>query len=295
MQSFLRQRLGLSTWQQNNDPTTDEIPIALDGLQRWHLGERVLRLAMAGAGQDEIRGAEWLRGQLPPRGFGEAELDKIMADVGGILGQIQPIRGAVPSSVDVALTVAPLALGEQDDAPEAGALQIGGLVGGLYDQILARVSFSRVSAKQLLPAWIDLVSLSAARPDRQWRAAVVGKGGATWLGPIPPERANAVLAQLCGLFLAGLESPLALPPRTARAYAQVARSGRDWQDTSTVKTQFTYDFDDVWARLLSRRVDDLIAPRSGPELRELGRGERSRFGAFARLVWDPILDVETTY
>lgn len=293
VQSFLRQRLGLSTWAEENDPTTDEIPIALDNLQRWQLGERVLRLAMAGAGQDEIRRAEWLRGQLPPRRFGEAELDKIMGDVGAILGQIQPIRGATPTSQDVSLEVAPAALGLLPAG--ANALRLHGLIGGLYDEVLARVSFSRVSAKQLLPAWIDLVSLTVARPDREWRAAVVGKGGATWLGPIPADRAEAVLAQLCGLFLAGLHSPLALPPRTARAYAQIARSGRDWQDTSAVKNQFSYDFDDVWARLLSKRVDELFTAQANPELREVGRNERSQFGALARLVWEPILDVETTY
>ncbi len=292
-QSFLRQRLGLATWTEENDPTTDEIPIALDGLQRWQLGERVLRLAMAGAGQDEIRRAEWLRGQLPPRRFGESELDRTMADVGGILGQIQPIRGVVPSSQDVALRVTPAALGLLP--VDANALRLSGLIGGIYDHVLDRVSFSRVSAKQLLPAWIDLVSLTVARPEREWRAAVVGKGGAIWLGPIPPERAEAVLSQLCGLFLAGLDSPLALPPRTALAYARTARSGQDWRDTSTVKKQFEYEFDDVWARLVSKRVDELFTAQANPELREVGRHERSRFGALARLVWEPILDVETTY
>src|SRR5207249_216585 len=63
-----------------------------------------------------------------------------------------------------------------------------------------------------------------------WRAVTVGRGerfgiARATVGPLPPDAAHAVLAELVALRAAGLCTPLPLSTVTGHAYARVRRGG----------------------------------------------------------------------
>ena len=60
---FLRQRLGIAISSSDEDPD-DALPVELDGLQRWAIGDRVLR-ACLGRHADADRGASGIPARLP--------------------------------------------------------------------------------------------------------------------------------------------------------------------------------------------------------------------------------------
>ena len=77
---FLRQRVGLPISDRDDDPA-DALPVALDALQRWAVGDRLLRDRLAGLDLARCRAAEWRRGELPPGELGNAVLAEVLDDV----------------------------------------------------------------------------------------------------------------------------------------------------------------------------------------------------------------------
>ncbi|WP_343960886.1 exodeoxyribonuclease V subunit gamma, partial [Pseudonocardia alaniniphila] len=73
VKEFLRQRVGLSLFAGEDDPS-DALPVDLDGLATWAIGDRLLRDRLAGHDLDHCRQAEWRRGELPPGALGDAVL-----------------------------------------------------------------------------------------------------------------------------------------------------------------------------------------------------------------------------
>ena len=65
VRAFLRQRLGISVGDYN-DEIDDALPVELDGLEKWGVGNRLLDGRLAGAAMDALRPAEIARGALPP-------------------------------------------------------------------------------------------------------------------------------------------------------------------------------------------------------------------------------------
>ena len=79
---------------------------------------------------------------------------------------------------------------------EGDRVRVSGSVDGVRDGTAVRVLFSRPSAKHRLQAWVELLALSAAHPEREWRTVVIGRKGQLELGPVTPEFARLVLADL---------------------------------------------------------------------------------------------------
>ena len=65
VRAFLRQRLGVGAGTAADD-VDDGLPVELDNLEQWSVGERLLRALTAGAGEKEAIDAEIARGELPP-------------------------------------------------------------------------------------------------------------------------------------------------------------------------------------------------------------------------------------
>ena len=69
VRAFLRQRLGISVGDYS-DEVGDALPVELDALERWGVGERLLDALMGGTdGRTAIR-AEIAAGKLPPGQLG---------------------------------------------------------------------------------------------------------------------------------------------------------------------------------------------------------------------------------
>ena len=89
--ALLRERGRLSLWADDEEPD-EQIPAELAGLERWQVGERLLRLHLQGEDLAVLAAAEWRRGTLPPRGFGARALTEVADEVAGLAALAAPFR-----------------------------------------------------------------------------------------------------------------------------------------------------------------------------------------------------------
>ncbi|MCL2420186.1 MAG: hypothetical protein FWD04_12915, partial [Conexibacteraceae bacterium] len=225
VRAFLRQRLSVSL-QRDEDEIDDALPIELDGLARWGVGQRLLEQRLAGAEKREAYLPELARGTLPP----------------GELG-IPVVEELWPAAKLLADTASNFAAGhdarsEQTNITLPGGVRLTGTVGGLYGHVMLSVSYSRLGPRHRLEAWISLLALSAAHPEIPFEAVTIGRAGRDaaqvaripQLGSTPEARQAAALAELASLTelrAEGLRAPLPLPCETANAYAEAIRAGKD--------------------------------------------------------------------
>ena len=153
----------------------EQIPVELDGLQRWAVGDRMLQAHLAGVA---ARGAS-----RPPSGaaarsrrarLGQRLVRKLSEDVASVAAAAAPVARARRPSGSTSSSTSPTS-GSAAAWPACAATPRSGSL------------FSRPSAKHRLQAWVELLALTLARPDRAWRAVVVGRGGAFELGPVPAD------------------------------------------------------------------------------------------------------------
>jgi exodeoxyribonuclease V gamma subunit len=122
-------------------------------LERWGVGRRLLDGVLAGAGLDACIEAEIARGTLPPGRLALPVLDRIRPTVEEIAGHARRAFGnaTAPESVDVRVVL-------PDGRP------LSGTVAGVRDDVLGKVTFSRVGARHRIAAWVRLLALCAAHP-----------------------------------------------------------------------------------------------------------------------------------
>jgi len=292
VKSFLRQRLNLSSVQDEEEPA-GELPVELDHLQQWAVGDRLLTAGLAGIDRDQAVKAEWLRGDLPPGRLGESILDPIALDVAGLVSDTAGLRSGAPDALDVALDL-------------DNGIRLAGTVPSVYGDRVVRVVYSKLGPKHRLRAWVYLLALVASDPDRGWRAATVGRGrsGSVMSALTAPtqEQALAELTSLTELFLAGRREPLPFAAKTSCAYAEkrlkdapVAAS-EAWAAQSWRKAfdgRYIGDFDDAEHRRVwgDAQFADLLQQAARPG--EDWAHEPHRFGQLARRVWAHLLAFET--
>ncbi len=209
VRSFLRQRLDVST-PLAPDELSDAIPITLDNLEQWQVGDRLLREVLAGQDPGAVMLAEQLAGTLPPFQLGAKELTKVVEESQRLFARTAELRAGEPLSVDV-------------DVDLGGGRRLSGTVSGLYGSKLLTLGYSRLKPKQRLLAWIDLLALSAAFPDQSFTSHAVGRERAgprrALAGPLD-HRAAGWLRTLVELRDLGLTTPLPVPVATAAAWAE---------------------------------------------------------------------------
>jgi len=282
VRSFLRRRLEIAL-PDNDDEHSDSIPVELDGLQSWQVGDRMLRDIARGATPDEALQLAWRRGLLPPGKLGWRMATRLRDQVVPIATLSDAITAGLPTrAVDIDLAL-----------PDGRRLT--GTVTGLHDSRLVATGFSRLGPKQELDAWVQLVALECALPGRGWSAGAVGRGreGAARVAFGSVEDAPQRLAELVATYDAGMRGPLPLPVKTAQAYA--SRRRRPSAEAAAKKEWKGGRFDGESAEPEHRRVwGDLpferllaIPPREGEDWPE----ESSRLGVLARRLWEPILAV----
>jgi exodeoxyribonuclease V gamma subunit len=166
-----------------------------------------------------------------------------------------------------------------------------GTVSGLYGDVAVRVEFSKLGAKQRVRAWARLLALSAAQPDRRWRAVTVGRGSRGGVavasaGPVDPDRARGVLADLVALHREGMRAPLPLPTNAALAYARTLTGSGDPDAALAEATR-------GWCEGRFPERDEALYVRvfgenAGPEVLAPGP-----FGDLALRLWRPLLEAES--
>ncbi|WP_392508766.1 exodeoxyribonuclease V subunit gamma [Naumannella halotolerans] len=276
---LLRVRAGLSLWS-DEQTVLDEIPIELDGLQRWAIGERMLQAAVAGGDLDRLVAAEWRSGQVPPKGLGGALLQTLRNDVEQI-GRVasEPMMRAARS-----LPV----------SAQLGEREVFGVVPGVRGNEIVSVSYSRLGPKHRLTSWVRLLALTAAEPGTPWQAVTIGKRGRrSVLGPVAAADARARLLDLARIRDLGLGELLPLPLKTAATFAETAARGAKPRPYE-LPNAFNDERDDVWHLWFDRFGDVDRAPARAVDQAnsEPARHESKRFAALARRVWEPLVEAE---
>lgn len=308
---FLRQRLEIASTTAEDEPV-DALPVELDGLAEWSVGDRALAARLAGVDALTISRIENARGDLPPGVLAV----QLMRRVGARVDQLAAVAaehdgrpdGADRRTVDVELDL---------DVPDVGRVRLTGTVRGVRPvrpggratgEVAVTTTYSRVKAKQTVRAWIELLALSAASPGTEFRTVVVGRAergdgvGVVTLGPVRAEVARGLLVDLLALRDTGLRFPLPLPVDTSAAWAARAwrgaapeacleearrswTSGYDWPREDAQEENVT-----VWGA--DAPLEDLAvhwrpppgAPASTPPT----------FADLVRRVWEPLLQVHRT-
>jgi len=302
VRAFLSERLGISV-RDFSDELEDDLPVELDALETWAVGQRLLEARLSGVEPRTAAMAEIARGSLPPGVLGKPVIEQVLPIVEGIVAAVGAVLDADPPSTD--------SLDVRLELPDARRLS--GTIPGLIGDTLRTVTYSKVSPKHRLAAWVRLLALTAAHPDRPFAAATVGRAhdgtGVTIarirpLGADPASRRECALhhlATLTDLYDRGMRAPLPLYCATSAAYVAAALAGGDAVAAghNAWTTDWMYDREDREPEhqlvLGGQRTFDevLVEP---PRADEQGEGweasETSRFGRCARRLWDGLLSCE---
>ena len=301
VRAFLRQRLGVVV-ADDDEGSRDALPVELDRLEEWGVGDRLLEARLAGADMEACRAAEMARGHLPPGALGAPVLERVAPLVDRIVAEARRLvdDASRPETVEVSLDL-------------GGEVKVAGTVAGVFDELLRPVVYSRVGPKHRLAAWVRLLAVSAGHPERPFRAATVGRGGPNSVGvatlpalggDAPARRAAAAhhLSTIVDLYLRGMREPLPLYCDTSAAYAQARARGRSaegkardqWTSGKRNGQRWSREDEQLEHQLVLggvRSLDDVLDAQ--PAQDEAGPGwpddEPTRFGRYARRLWDPLL------
>ncbi|WP_210503372.1 exodeoxyribonuclease V subunit gamma [Nocardioides xinjiangensis] len=294
VRSFLRRRLRVST-PLAADELSDAVPIELDGLERWDVGDRLIRDVLAGADPAQAMTAEQLRGLLPPRCLGESVLGSIVEQVRPLVTAGLAARRGAPRTVDVDI--------------DLGGRRVTGTVDDLFGNHLVTVTYSRLAAKHRVAGWIDALALAAGLPDENWTVHSIGRGRnggqVARIGPLAEHEARGWLDRLLEIRAAGLCEPLPAPPKTSLAWAaehvhEVAGRGnadadraadREWTTPRFSETPVPTEDADAWHRLAWGEQAPFDVLCSPPRPGDPGT-ERHRLGRYAWALWQPLLEHE---
>jgi exodeoxyribonuclease V gamma subunit len=300
VRAFLRRRLGISL-SSGRDEVVDSLPVELDGLEKWGFGERLLASVIAGGDLDECLAAERARGTLPPGSLSDPIIDSTIPD---LIGLVASSSGELPpTSVAVNVTL------------RSGTTVLG-TVPRLRGDVIHRVTFSRMSAGLRIVAWLHLLALSAAMPEREFEAVTFARGRsdpqastvsvariATLAGNTETRRDVACrqLDNIVGLYMAAMCEPPPMYCKTSAAWAEAVFRRRSTRAAAEAEWTSDYRFpreDQQEEHILVfggvARFDEIL--RSEPHPDESGSGwndaEPSRFGRWACRLWDGLLEHE---
>lgn len=269
VQHFLRERCGLSYW--SDEQALDEIPVELNGLQRWAVGDRLLKLARSGHSLDQAVRAEWLRGVVPPGAMGTRLLE-------GLAAQVTPILDDLPAAADEPTV-------HHDIALDLGDVRLTARVATQQDLVL-QASFGRVSAARRIALWLQLLALSAST-DQPCRGLIVGRGDRLALRAPDRATATALLGQWMRLYRLGLNAPLPLPLRFGARLADLVRADRNpFDELRELGFVYQDDATSQWRQFYGD-VGDLLAVPVGED--DLDQPTESVLAiAAARVIWHPL-------
>lgn len=299
VRSFLRNRLDVATPLEADEPD-DALPVELDALQKWHIGDRMLRRVVDGTAPQVVIEAELHRGALPPDGLGHHVLGEVAAKAKALLARTESLRAEPARTVDVRVELLP-------------GRVLTGAVGGVRGATITSLTYSSLGPKQRLHAWVDLLALSATDPSVAWEAVTVGWGSAAkgpWqsrLGPLAPgadpaERAHLArtwLLDLVETYDQGMREPLPIPLRTAHTWVTAERR-RDGSGDD----QATREWEGGADRPVPGEREDrshVLVHGAGSSFRELRGEPRSderwndaphRLARYATRIWTPLLEHE---
>ena len=267
---LLKERADLTVG--DDDPLEESIPLELNGLQAWKVGDAMLDALRAGHQPDQVMTSAWLSGDLPPRQLGAGSIRAIAEKAQSVHRGFVKVADAPPEVHVIDLDV--------DGVRLTGRLVTRG-------GVLAESHYGSVGAQHLGGAWVRLLALTA-QLGRRTDAVLVGGRGTHRLAAPPVEMARGFLADLVDLARHGSEQVLPLPPRVGQFWAEQRARGLDPRALpERLDKLWKFDSDEVW-RLWFPREQAPWALRRHPDDPWGVPTEDTQLGALAVRVWDPI-------
>ena len=195
------------------------MPVEIDQLETWGVGDRMLADMMRSIHPDTAREIEWRRGALPPGQLGWRKATEVRETAMNLAVAALTHRQVAPQVYDVDI-----------DLP--GGRRLTGTITPVYGDRLVAVGYSRLDGKHLLESWVRLLALAAGHPDHNWTALTIGRAprgtqaAQRLLGPTVEEPLT-LLSGLVDLYDEGRRAPLQLPLKTSFAWASAAHMGQD--------------------------------------------------------------------
>jgi exodeoxyribonuclease V gamma subunit len=275
---FLEQRLGVRLSAEDPEPPAT-LPVELTGLAEWAIGDRFLAARLREVAPEHLLAIEQRRGSLPPGALGAREARRIGSTAEAVAVLARPYLQLPAQTLDV------------DAELRVGGVNrtLRGTVGGVRGETLLRASYSRVGAKHVLGAWVDLLALTVTRPGQAWQVVVAGRDRRAAqrrvFGPVSLELATTALAELIALADEGRCAPLPLPVNTAHAHAFAVHRGMNPANAVQAAEQ-------EWRTRFGGEVTEpahVLVWGEDAELTELGL---PRLAALAATVWAPVFAAE---
>ncbi|HET6877366.1 MAG TPA: exodeoxyribonuclease V subunit gamma [Jatrophihabitans sp.] len=289
VRGFLRQRLDVTTTGSDDDPD-DALPVELDGLKNWAIGDRVLRTCLSGTPPKVAAYVEYLRGELPPGPLGQHTMRTIGRRIDALLRACEPESQIEPTSLDVAV-------------PLGDGRVLAGTVAGIRGRAILSVAYSTLAPKHRVTAWVRYLATVAATGDAEYRALTVGRNKddarRSIFAGVTPESAQRLLAQLAGIRDAGLREPLPMALATSCDYAERRRAASAADALPGARRKWTNDGfppereEPEHVLVYGRKAPFDILTAAPAAESERFADEPTRFGALARSLWNPLLDAET--
>lgn len=270
------------------DGVVDAMPVDINALEEWTVGQRMLDDILSGLTPEDARQAEWRRGTLPPGHLGWRRATDIRDQAALLAAQAEPHRRQTARAYDV-------------DIDLGAGRRLTGTVSPVFGHRLVSVTYSKLDGRHLLQSWIPLLALIAHDPGMDWSAVCIGRPQRRTTPRVealgrPDTGAVDVLRDLVAMYDAGRREPIPLPVKTSYAWAQARLCGDDPLPAATSRWRSgdRYPGEDqqpaherAWGR--GAVLADLMQPlRPGEEQ----PGEDNRLGAFAVRLWLPMLRAE---
>jgi exodeoxyribonuclease V gamma subunit len=212
---LLRDRLGLLL-EAGADLPDDREPFAIEGLERYKLGQRLVERCTHGEDPWDLYRHAASSGKVPHGPAGRVQFDELAREVTGFVEGTEHLVDGEPS--------APLPVNL-----EIGPFRVTGVLEGIRDGGVCRRRFATIKVKDRLSAWIRhlVLNLVEGLPERSRRSVVVGLVGARSPGPQwaatgfgPVSGAESLLLDLLERYRQGLLRPLPFFPETSWAYVR---------------------------------------------------------------------------
>jgi len=199
---FLLRRACNLTLPEFSQTGDDSLPVELDSLTDWNLGQTLLDDLMAGKALPEARAQALARRECPPGRLGAQAVDLIVRKVGNL-----------PREVAALGSPETLAVVSEERSGLTGAVTARG------NTVLV-TRYGRVKAAQVLACWVRLLALTS-----QDVGGLVGQVWATQgrltLAPPRPDAARRILAELSKLTATAAHQLVPLPADTGAALVGV--------------------------------------------------------------------------
>ncbi len=282
VRTFLRARLDVSAPLEAEE-LSDAIPIDLGGLEKWGIGDRILRDLLSGQSPQATFTAELLRGTVPPGTLGSDALAEVVAEAGSLQAATAQVRQGTERSVDV-------------DVELGDGRRLTGTVTGVWDQRVVSLGYSRLGPKQRLSTWVDLLALSATYADRHWTGHAIGRSKAgpsrALSGPVD-HRALDWLRDLVSMCDLGLTMPVPAPVKTACAWAEAharALRGDDLSPERAAAREWVTDPDNRFG--ITGEDDEAAHRQVYGDRAPLQRLVDGGLASAAWRIWEPVLGHE---